>query len=123
MALDERDPGDPEGAANGRTDQPSGDVRHDDLEREGERRWMAHELEDRASTPPPTRAPAAPSTPARPRPLIERVGMAAIAFAIAMLFGGVALAAFGGGEPFLGVMAAIGALLTVWVGAQTLVRG
>lgn len=58
-----------------------------------------------------------------PRPLIERVGMAAIGLVLAALFGGVALAAFSGGEPFLGVMAAVGCLMTVWVGAVTLFRG
>jgi len=49
--------------------------------------------------------------------------MAAIALVIAALFGGVAVAAFGGGEPFLGVMGAIGALMTLWVGVVTLLRG
>ncbi len=57
------------------------------------------------------------------RPLIERIGMAAIALVLALLFGAVAAAAFGGGEPFLGAMAAIGCLMTVWVGALTLLRG
>jgi hypothetical protein len=61
--------------------------------------------------------------PATPRPMLERIGMAAIAVVIALLFGGVALAAFGGGEPFLGVMGAIGALMTLWVAAVTLLRG
>ena len=93
----------------------------DDQEPDSQRRWMAHELEDRPD--PEARRRQAPAEPAGPRPVIERVGMAAIALVIALLFGGVAIAAFTGGEPFLGVMAAIGALLTAWVGAQTLVRG
>jgi hypothetical protein len=59
----------------------------------------------------------------RGRPLVERIGMAAIAIVLAALFGGVALAAFSGGEPFLGVMAAVGCLMTLWVGALTLFRG
>ena len=57
------------------------------------------------------------------RPLIERIGMAAIAAVLAALFGGVALAAWVGGEPFLAVMGAIGCLMTAWVGVLTLVRG
>ncbi len=59
----------------------------------------------------------------RPRPLIERLGMALIAVVIAIMFGIVALAAFVGGEPFLGVMGVIGCLMVVWVGALTLFRG
>jgi hypothetical protein len=59
----------------------------------------------------------------RPRPLIERVGMAGIALVLALLFAVVAVAAFVGGEPFLGVMGAIGCLMVVWVGGLTLFRG
>jgi hypothetical protein len=57
------------------------------------------------------------------RPLLERVGMAAIALVLAALFAAIALAAFVGGEPFLGAMAGIGCLMTLWVGGLTLVRG
>ena len=57
------------------------------------------------------------------RPLIERIGMAAIAVVLAVLFGGVALAAWVGGEPFLAVMGGLGCLMTAWVGGLTLVRG
>ena len=57
------------------------------------------------------------------RPLIERIGMALIALVLAGLFGVMGATAFGGGEPFLGAMAAIGAGMTLWVGAITLVRG
>ncbi len=72
--------------------------------------------------------PSAPTGPVgqeaeRRRPVIERLGMAAIALVLAVLFGAVALAAFEGGEPFLGAMAGIGCLMTLWVGALTLVRG
>jgi hypothetical protein len=49
--------------------------------------------------------------------------MAAIALVMASLFGGVALAAFTSGEPFLGVMGAIGCAMTLWVGGLTLLRG
>lgn len=73
-----------------------------------------------------TRGPAEPERGRRTagrRPLIERLGMVAIALVLAALFGVVAVAAFSGGEPFLGVMGAIGALMTLWVAGLTLVRG
>ena len=57
------------------------------------------------------------------RPILERLGMAAIALVLATLFGIVAVAAFIGGEPFLALMGAIGCLMTVWVGALTVFRG
>jgi len=57
------------------------------------------------------------------RPLIERLGMAAIAGALALLFGSVAVASWVGGEVFLAVMAGIGALMTAWAGANTAFRG
>ena len=57
------------------------------------------------------------------RPLIERIGMAAIAAVLAVLFGGVALAAWVGDEPFLAVMGGLGCLMTAWVGGLTLFRG
>lgn len=59
----------------------------------------------------------------RRRPLVERIGMALIALVLGGLFGFVAVAAFTAGEPFLGVMGAIGCLMTLWVGGLTLVRG
>jgi len=65
----------------------------------------------------------APVDPPKPRPLLERVGMALVALVLAALFGGVALAAFAGGEIFLGAMGAIGCLMTLWVGGLTLFRG
>lgn len=57
------------------------------------------------------------------RPLIERIGMAAIALVLAVLFVVVAVAAFVGGEPFLGVMSGIGALMVTWAGGRTLLSG
>jgi hypothetical protein len=57
------------------------------------------------------------------RPAIERIGLAAVAAFIAVLFGGVALAAWIGGEVFLAAMGAIGCLMTAWVGGLTLFRG
>ena len=61
--------------------------------------------------------------PREPRPLIERLGLAAIALVLAGLFGGVAAASWVGGEPFLTVMGAIGCAMTLWVGLLTMVRG
>lgn len=65
-----------------------------------------------------------PGREGRPRrPLVERIGMAAIAIVLAGLFGMVAVAAFVGGEPFLAIMGGLGCLMTLWVGLLTLVRG
>lgn len=64
-----------------------------------------------------------PAGPRRPRPWIERIGLAAVAAVLATLFGGVAAASWLGGEPFLAIMGAIGCLMTGWVGALTLFRG
>jgi hypothetical protein len=61
--------------------------------------------------------------PRTPRPWIERVGLAAIATVLAVMFGVVAASAWIGGEPFLAVMGGIGCLMTVWVGGLTLFRG
>jgi hypothetical protein len=61
--------------------------------------------------------------PREPRPLIERLGLAAIALVLATLFGGVAAASWIGGEIFLAVMGGIGCLMTAWVGVLTLIRG
>lgn len=58
-----------------------------------------------------------------PRPLIERLGMALVALVLAVLFGGVAVAAWLGGEGFLAVMGGVGCLMTLWVGGLTLFRG
>ena len=57
------------------------------------------------------------------RPWIERIGLAAIAAVLAILFGGVAVASWLVGEPFLAVMGGIGSLMTLWVGILTLIRG
>jgi hypothetical protein len=65
-----------------------------------------------------------PDEPGRERrPLVERIGMAAIALVMAGLFGLVAAAAWVSGELFLATMGAIGCFMTLWVGAITLVRG
>ena len=57
------------------------------------------------------------------RPIIERLGLAAVALVVAIMFGGVAAASWVGGEPFLAVMGAVGCLMTLWVGALTVIRG
>jgi len=61
--------------------------------------------------------------PREARPVIERLGLAAIAGVLALLFGGVAAASWVGGELFLAVMGAIGCVMTLWVGLLTLIRG
>jgi hypothetical protein len=58
-----------------------------------------------------------------PRPMIERIGLAAIALLLALLFGVVSVASWVGGEVFLAVMAGVCSLMTIWVGTLTLVRG
>ncbi len=58
----------------------------------------------------------------RPRPLLERLGLAAIALVMGSLFAVVAIAGWSGGEPFLAVMGALGALMTLWAGGLTLFR-
>ena len=57
------------------------------------------------------------------RPLVERLGLGVIALVLAGVFAALAVAAWTGGEVFLGVMAGIGALMTVWAAASGLRRG
>ncbi len=61
--------------------------------------------------------------PRRPRPRIERLGLAAIALGMAALFAGVAAVSWAGGEIFLAAMGGIGCLMTLWVGVLTVLRG
>ncbi len=68
-------------------------------------------------------SPDAASDRAGPRPLIERVALGGIAVVVAGVFGGIAFAAFAGNEVFLGTMAGIGALMTVWAAAGNIRRG
>ncbi len=69
--------------------------------------------------------PTVPIPPAvhTPRPLLERLGLVAVALVLATLFGGVAVASWIGQEPFLAVMGAIGCVMTIWVAMLTLIRG
>jgi hypothetical protein len=69
---------------------------------------------------PGERSPA--GEPQGARSLVERAGLAAAAILFAVLFGGMAVAAWSEGEVFLAVMAGIGALMTVWAAAGSLVR-
>lgn len=57
------------------------------------------------------------------RPLLERLGMAAVALVLAIMFGGMAVASWIGGEGFLAIMAGTGALMTAWAGVRTVLRG
>jgi hypothetical protein len=60
---------------------------------------------------------------AEPRPLIERLGLGAIALLVTVLFGALGVAALASNEVFLGIMGLIGALMTVWAAAGSLRRG
>jgi hypothetical protein len=66
--------------------------------------------------------PAEAAEPAEPRPLLERIGLAAVAFGLAVMFGGVGYGAWLGGELFLAVIGAISCVMTIWVGVLTLIR-
>ncbi|MFL5646210.1 MAG: hypothetical protein ACJ78L_12730, partial [Chloroflexota bacterium] len=65
---------------------------------------------------------AAVTDPVR-RSWLERIGLALIAMVMAIVFGGLALAAWIGGEVFLAAMAGIGALMTIWAAFSNLRRG
>jgi uncharacterized membrane protein YccC len=64
-----------------------------------------------------------PDTDRPRRPLLERIGLALVALVLAALFAFVSVASFVGGEPFLGLMGAVGCLMVLWVGSITLFRG
>ena len=68
-------------------------------------------------------APADVPASGRPRPKVERFGMAVIALLMALMFAGVGFASFASGEAFLGVMGVIGALMVLWAGGSTVFRG
>jgi hypothetical protein len=83
-------------------------------------------IAERPDSSPPCEPPEtddeSPAEPER-RPALERIGMAAVAIVLAILFGTVAVAAFAGGEYFLAAMGLIGATMTLVVGGATLLRG
>lgn len=64
-----------------------------------------------------------PPNEAPRRSILERLGLALIAVALAVIFGGLAVAAWIGGELFLAVMAAIGAVMTIWAAGSNLRHG
>jgi hypothetical protein len=78
---------------------------------------------DRDDTAADGSSPADDGRDAGPRPLIERVGLAAIALLATSLFATIGIAAATSGELFLGAMGAIGALMTVWAALSSLRRG
>ena len=61
--------------------------------------------------------------PVERRPAIERIGLAIIAVMVMSVFGAIAAASFASGEPFLALMAALGALMTAWAGGMAVLRG
>jgi hypothetical protein len=63
------------------------------------------------------------ASPIEPRPLIERLGLAAIAVLVTLVFGALGVAAFASNEVFLGVMGLTGALMTMWAAFGSLRRG
>jgi len=73
--------------------------------------------------PPGERGP--PVEPPEPRsePLVERLGLGALAVVLAGVFGALGAAALASGEVFLGTMAGIGAVMTVWAAASGLRKG
>ena len=54
------------------------------------------------------------------RPIVERIGLAAIAAVLGALFAFVAVVSWAGGEAFLSFMGVLGAGVTVWLAARTL---
>lgn len=84
-------------------------------------------LAERPEPPPEEGADAAEPRPSNEirerRPMLERIGMAAVAVVMALLFGVVAVAAFAGGEYFLAAMGSVGCMMTLAVGGITLLRG
>jgi hypothetical protein len=93
--------------------------------RDADRQPTAADLSPAVEPSAPTEpSPGDEPTAAGPkRPMVERIGMAAIAAVMATLFAAVSAISLASGEPFLGIMAAIGVLMTGWVGLQTLLRG
>lgn len=69
-----------------------------------------------------TDPPGRPRRPGDRRPILERAGLAVVAAVMAVVFAGLAVAAWSQGEVFLGVMSGIGALMTLWAAAASLLR-
>jgi hypothetical protein len=64
-----------------------------------------------------------PAARAEIRSWLERIGLALVAIVMAIIFAGLSVAAWIGGEVFLAAMAGIGALMTVWAAVANLRRG
>ena len=71
----------------------------------------------------PPAGPVEPCKELEPRPMIERLGLAAIAVLVTVVFGALGVAAFASNEVFLGVMGLTGALMTMWAAFGSLRRG
>jgi hypothetical protein len=57
------------------------------------------------------------------RPIVERIGLAAVAAVLALMFAFVAVVSWSGGEAFLAFIGALSAGVTVWLALRTLLRG
>ena len=71
----------------------------------------------------PPAEPVEPGKEIEPRPMLERLGLAAIAILVTVVFGVLGVAAFASNEVFLGVMGLTGALMTMWAAFGSLRRG
>jgi len=71
----------------------------------------------------PAAAEAREAAEREPRPVLERLGLAAIAVVMAILFALLGIASIIGGEYILGAMGLVGCMMTLIVGGSTLLRG
>ncbi|MFL5727722.1 MAG: hypothetical protein ACJ765_05670 [Chloroflexota bacterium] len=100
----------------------SDDHGHDHGGETGEPIAQPHDAPERALEP--AADPEAPAAADRQRrPALERLGLAAIAVVMALLFGGVGVASLVGGEYILAAMGFVGCMMTLVVGGITLLRG
>jgi hypothetical protein len=83
---------------------------------------IADRPDDPDARPVGSRAGPVDAEPRERRPVLERIGLAAVAVVMAVLFGVVAVAAFIGSEYFLAAMAFVGCMMTLAVGGVTLFR-
>jgi homoserine acetyltransferase len=84
-------------------------------------RAVSDEQDEPEAAPQPASVPES-GVPAH-RPLVERLGMASIALVLAVIFGAMSAVSWAGNDPFLAVMAGVGALMTAWAGLITITRG
>jgi hypothetical protein len=95
---------------------------HDDTGDSGEPIAQPHDAPERLVETPAV-AEAREAAERERRPLLERLGLAAIAVVMAILFGILGVAAIIGGEYILGAMGLVGCMMTLVVGGITLLRG